>query len=48
MVVNKIWICENTTQLKGNESADELKTNISEGVLSILLQMNCVVISLLL
>ncbi|KEH20815.1 membrane calcium-translocating P-type ATPase [Medicago truncatula] len=38
MVVNKIWICENTTQLKGDESADELKTNISEGVLSILLQ----------
>jgi Ca2+-transporting ATPase len=38
MVVNKIWICEKTTQLKGNESADELKTNINEGVLSILSQ----------
>ncbi|MCI12703.1 calcium-transporting ATPase plasma membrane-type-like, partial [Trifolium medium] len=38
MVVNKIWICEKTTQLKGNESADELKTNINEGVISILSQ----------
>ncbi|KAJ1430018.1 P-type ATPase [Sesbania bispinosa] len=38
MVVNKIWICEKTTEMKGNdESADELKTKIPEGVLSILM-----------
>ncbi|XP_061339002.1 calcium-transporting ATPase 4, plasma membrane-type-like isoform X6 [Gastrolobium bilobum] len=38
MVVNKIWICDKATQMKGNETADELKTKISEGVVSILLQ----------
>ncbi|KAL2320723.1 hypothetical protein Fmac_029692 [Flemingia macrophylla] len=38
MMVNKIWICENAMQIKGNESADELKTCTSEGVLNILLQ----------
>ncbi|KAK7336525.1 hypothetical protein VNO77_17068 [Canavalia gladiata] len=38
MVVNKIWICEKAMQMIGNESADELKTYISEGTLNILLQ----------
>ncbi|RDX75659.1 putative calcium-transporting ATPase 11, plasma membrane-type, partial [Mucuna pruriens] len=38
MVVNKIWICEKAMQIKGNESADELKSCTSEGVLNILLQ----------
>ncbi|XP_027349219.1 calcium-transporting ATPase 4, plasma membrane-type-like isoform X4 [Abrus precatorius] len=38
MVVNKVWICEKAIQMKGNESADELKTYLSEGVLNILLQ----------
>ncbi|XP_061353874.1 putative calcium-transporting ATPase 11, plasma membrane-type [Gastrolobium bilobum] len=38
MVVNKIWICEKTMEIKGNESVDKLKTEISEEVLSILLQ----------
>ncbi|KAE9621686.1 hypothetical protein Lal_00033083 [Lupinus albus] len=38
MVVNKVWICEDVTQIKCNESADELKTKISENVLTTLLQ----------
>ncbi|KAK7345023.1 hypothetical protein VNO77_15379 [Canavalia gladiata] len=38
MVVNKIWICGNSMEIKGNESVDKLKTEITEEVLSILLQ----------
>ncbi|CAI8584746.1 unnamed protein product [Vicia faba] len=38
MVVDKIWICEKTTQIKGDESTDKLKSEISDEVLSILLQ----------
>ncbi|KAH1194643.1 Calcium-transporting ATPase 4, plasma membrane-type [Glycine soja] len=38
MVVTKAWICEKSMEIKGNESADELKTCTSEGVLNILLQ----------
>ncbi|XP_057438038.1 putative calcium-transporting ATPase 11, plasma membrane-type [Lotus japonicus] len=41
MVVDKIWICETAMQMKDNESADKLKTNISEGVLNTLLQAIC-------
>ncbi|XP_057718919.1 calcium-transporting ATPase 4, plasma membrane-type-like [Arachis stenosperma] len=41
MVVNKIWICEKATHIKGKESADELKTTIPEGVQSILSQAIC-------
>ena len=38
MIVNKIWICEKAMQMKGNESAEELKSTISDGVQSILFQ----------
>ncbi|KAG4996877.1 hypothetical protein AAZX31_10G103100 [Glycine max] len=38
MVVNKIWICGKINEIKGNESIDKLKTEISEEVLSILLR----------
>ncbi|KAL3034129.1 hypothetical protein AAZX31_02G175600 [Glycine max] len=38
MVVNKIWICGKSNEIKGNESVDKLKTEISEEVLSILLR----------
>ncbi|MED6126006.1 putative calcium-transporting ATPase 11, plasma membrane-type [Stylosanthes scabra] len=38
MVVNKIWICEKEAEIKGNESAEKLKTEIPEEVMSILLQ----------
>ncbi|CAK8570984.1 unnamed protein product [Lathyrus sativus] len=38
MVVDKIWICEKTTEIKGDESTDKLKSEISDEVLSILLQ----------
>ncbi|RDY05350.1 putative calcium-transporting ATPase 11, plasma membrane-type, partial [Mucuna pruriens] len=38
MVVNKIWICGKSMEIKGNESVDKLKTEISEEVLSILLR----------
>lgn len=38
MVVNKIWICEKASEIKGKESGDKLKTELSEEVLSILFQ----------
>nr|AAL17949.1 type IIB calcium ATPase [Medicago truncatula] len=38
MVVDKIWICEKTVEMKGDESTDKLKSEISDEVLSILLQ----------
>ncbi|KAG5043316.1 hypothetical protein GYH30_007131 [Glycine max] len=38
MVVTKAWICEKAMQIKGTESANELKTCTSEGVINILLQ----------
>ncbi|CAL0310592.1 unnamed protein product [Lupinus luteus] len=38
MVVNKVWICEDVTQVTGIESADELRTKISEDVLTTLSQ----------
>ena len=38
MVVNKIWVCQKAMEIKGNESVDNLKMEISEGVLCILLQ----------
>ncbi|KAK7378120.1 hypothetical protein VNO80_03557 [Phaseolus coccineus] len=38
MVVTKTWICEKAMQIKGNESAEELKTCTPEGVQNILLQ----------
>ncbi|XP_057426932.1 calcium-transporting ATPase 4, plasma membrane-type-like [Lotus japonicus] len=38
MVVDKIWICEKTTEIKGNESVEKLKSEISEEVISIFLQ----------
>ncbi|CAJ1912870.1 unnamed protein product [Sphenostylis stenocarpa] len=38
MVVTKTWICEKSMQIKGKESADELKTSTPEGVQNILLQ----------
>ncbi|KAF7804062.1 putative calcium-transporting ATPase 11, plasma membrane-type [Senna tora] len=38
MVVDKIWICEKATEIKGKESGDKLKTEISEDVLNILFQ----------
>ncbi|TKY53381.1 putative calcium-transporting ATPase 11 [Spatholobus suberectus] len=38
MVVNKIWMCGKSMEIKGNESVDKLKTDISEEVLSILLR----------
>ncbi|KAK7392918.1 hypothetical protein VNO78_21368 [Psophocarpus tetragonolobus] len=38
MVVNKIWICGKSMEIKGNESVDTLKTEISEEVLSTLLR----------
>ncbi|KAJ0976132.1 hypothetical protein J5N97_018097 [Dioscorea zingiberensis] len=38
MVVNKLWICEVSKSCKGKETADQLKSLMSEKVLSILLQ----------
>ncbi|XP_057748960.1 calcium-transporting ATPase 4, plasma membrane-type-like [Arachis stenosperma] len=38
MVVNKIWVCEKEAEIKGNEGAEKLKTEIPEEVMSILLQ----------
>lgn len=38
MVVNKIWICEKSLEVRGNESEDKLKSEISEEALNILLQ----------
>ncbi|XP_027363830.1 calcium-transporting ATPase 4, plasma membrane-type-like isoform X2 [Abrus precatorius] len=38
MVVNKIWICDKSMEINGNESVDKMKTEISEEVLGILLQ----------
>ncbi|KAI9080746.1 hypothetical protein K1719_037259 [Acacia pycnantha] len=40
MAVDKIWICEKTMEIKGNnyESGEKMKQEISEGVLDILLQ----------
>ncbi|KAL1330457.1 hypothetical protein AAHE18_12G111000 [Arachis hypogaea] len=38
MVVNKIWVCEKVAEIKGSESAEKLKTEIPEEVMSILLQ----------
>lgn len=39
MVVTKIWLCEKSIEIKGKESEDMLKSELSEGVLSILLQV---------
>ena len=39
MVVNKIWICEKSIEVKGKESEGIVKSEISEEVLSILLQV---------
>ncbi|CAL0317082.1 unnamed protein product [Lupinus luteus] len=38
MVVNKIWICDKAMEITGNESADKLKAEIPEEVISILWQ----------
>lgn len=38
MVVNKIWICEKSLEVRGNESENILKSEISEEALSIFLQ----------
>ncbi|GAV76175.1 E1-E2_ATPase domain-containing protein/Cation_ATPase_C domain-containing protein/Cation_ATPase_N domain-containing protein/Hydrolase domain-containing protein/CaATP_NAI domain-containing protein [Cephalotus follicularis] len=38
MVVNNIWISEEVLTIKSNDSGDALKSSISEGVYSILLQ----------
>ncbi|BAT96345.1 Calcium-transporting ATPase [Vigna angularis] len=38
MVVNKLWICGRSTEIKGYESVDKLKTEVPEEVLSILLR----------
>ncbi|KAF3441990.1 hypothetical protein FNV43_RR15906 [Rhamnella rubrinervis] len=38
MVVNKIWICEKSLEVRGNGSEDKLKSGISDEALSILLQ----------
>ncbi|XP_028766665.1 calcium-transporting ATPase 4, plasma membrane-type-like [Neltuma alba] len=38
MAVDKIWVCEKSMEIKGNESGTELKEEISEGVLDVLLQ----------
>ncbi|PON81180.1 P-type ATPase [Trema orientale] len=39
MVVNKIWISEKSIEVKGKKSEDKVKSEISEEVLSILLQV---------
>ncbi|KAI4300812.1 hypothetical protein L6164_034146 [Bauhinia variegata] len=36
MVVDKIWICEKSIEIKGKESEEKLKTEIPEDVLSVL------------
>ncbi|XP_048320910.2 putative calcium-transporting ATPase 11, plasma membrane-type isoform X2 [Ziziphus jujuba] len=38
MIVNKIWICEKSIEVKDNKSGDIVKSEISEDALSILLQ----------
>ncbi|KAI4348669.1 hypothetical protein L6164_009366 [Bauhinia variegata] len=38
MVVDRIWICEKSVEIKGKESGEKLNTEISEEVLSVLLQ----------
>ncbi|KAJ4977871.1 hypothetical protein NE237_008651 [Protea cynaroides] len=38
MEVDKIWICDETKVIKGNDSVDAVKTALSEGVVEILLQ----------
>ncbi|XP_054803998.1 calcium-transporting ATPase 4, plasma membrane-type-like isoform X2 [Prosopis cineraria] len=38
MVVDKIWLCDKSMEMKGKESGDKLKMEVSEEVLSILFQ----------